>query len=300
MNGPGPSRMEPGVTIVIPCYNEQDAVASTIEQVRRAMNGSTLPWEIIAVNDGSTDETGSRLDELARASEQLKVVHAMMNRGYGASLKAGIAQAKYDRIVITDADGTYPNDRIPELVSILERADMAVGARIGGNVNIPFARRPVKWLLLRYARWLSRADIKDVNSGLRAVWTRHVHRVWSMLPNGFSFTTTITIASHVNQLHVVYVPIDYYKRVGKSSIRPVRDTARFFFLVVRTIMFFRPLQVFGALGILLCAMGIGVGIAGLWLDHRVPDVAAVSLFTTGVNFFGLGLLGDLINSRRFM
>jgi glycosyltransferase involved in cell wall biosynthesis len=299
MNGPEHARLEAGVTIVVPCYNEQDSVASTIQQIRDAMKESALPWEIIAVNDASTDATGERLDALAGANDQVKVVHAVMNRGYGASLKAGIALALYDRVVITDADGTYPNNRIPELIAILDRADMAVGARIGANVNIPFVRRPVKWMLLRYARWLSRADIKDVNSGLRAVWTRHVHRVWSMLPSGFSFTTTITIALHVNQLHVVYLPIDYYKRVGTSSIRPVRDTARFFFLVLRSIMFFRPLQVFGAFGILLCLLGITVGIIGLWLDHRVPDVAAVSLFTTGVNFFGLGLLGDLVNSRRF-
>ena len=299
MNTPGTRACAPGVSVVIPCYNEEHAIAQTFADVERALNTCGLDYEIIAVNDGSKDGTGAKLDTLAKTDTRLRVIQSPFNRGYGASLKAGIAEARFDRIVITDADGTYPNDRIPDLLRELENADMVVGARIGSNVNIPLARRPVKWLLLQYARWLCRADIKDVNSGLRAFWVRHVRSVWSMLPNGFSFTTTITIASHINLLHVVYLPIDYYKRVGHSSIRPIRDTARFFFLVGRTIMFFKPLQVFGFLGVMLMLLAVAVGVAGKLLVDKIPDVAAVSLFTTGVNFLGLGLIGDLVNSHRF-
>ncbi|MFZ4573384.1 MAG: glycosyltransferase family 2 protein [Phycisphaerales bacterium] len=299
MNTPGNRSYASGVSVVIPCYDEQDAVSKTIDDVEAALRKSGLEWEIIAVNDGSRDGTGEKLESLAGTHSRLRVIQNPFNRGYGASLKAGISEATFDRIVITDADGTYPNDQIPELLRLLERADMVVGARTGANVNIPFARRPVKWLLLKYARWLSRADIKDVNSGLRAVWVKHVRSVWSMLPNGFSFTTTITIASHVNQLHVVYHPIDYFKRVGHSSIRPVRDTARFFFLVARTIMFFKPLQVFGLLGVTLMILAVIVGLVGKLAVDKIPEVAAISLFTTGVNFLGLGLIGDLVNSQRF-
>lgn len=297
MNYP-PHRSDSGVSVVIPCFDEEGAIESTLRGVAQAMAGLTLPWEIIAVNDGSLDRTGQILDSLVGSVPNLRALHNPFNRGYGATLKVGISEAKYDRIVITDADGTYPNERIPELVAELEKSDMVVGARIGANVNIPALRRPVKWVLLQYARWLAGADIKDVNSGLRAVWIRHVKSVWWMLPNGFSFTTTITIASHVNRLHVKYMPIDYHKRVGKSSIRPIRDTTRFFFLIVRTIMFYRPLQVFGSFGIALIIAAILVAVIVKVLAHEVPDVITVALFTTGVNFLGLGLIGDLVNSHR--
>jgi len=297
MNYP-PSRSDSGVTVVIPCFDEEGAIEHTLEDVSQALAALTLPWEIIAVNDGSQDRTGEILDGLAGRVPNLRVLHNPFNRGYGATLKAGISEARFDRIVITDADGTYPNERIPELVADLERCDMAVGARTGANVNIPALRRPVKWLLLQYARWLAGADIKDVNSGLRAVWIRHVKSVWWMLPNGFSFTTTITIASHVNRLNVKYVPIDYHRRVGKSSIRPIRDTTRFFFLIVRTIMFYRPLQVFGSFGIALILAAILTAVIVKLVAGVVPDVVTVALFTTGVNFLGLGLIGDLVNSHR--
>jgi len=297
MNYP-PHRSEPGVSVVIPCFDEEGAIERTLGEVSAALKDLTLPWEILAVNDGSRDRTGEILDSLAPKVPNLRVLHNPFNRGYGATLKAGISESRFDRIVITDADGTYPNERIPELVAELERSDMAVGARIGANVNIPALRRPVKWLLLQYARWLAGADIKDVNSGLRAVWIRHVKSVWWMLPNGFSFTTTITIASHVNRLHVKYVPIDYHVRVGKSSIRPIRDTSRFFFLIVRTIMFYRPLQVFGSFGLFLILAAILTAIIVKLVAGVVPDVVTVALFTTGVNFLGLGLIGDLVNSHR--
>ncbi len=297
MNYP-PHRSEPGVSVVIPCFDEEGAIERTLGEVSAALKDLTLPWEILAVNDGSRDRTGEILDSLAPKVPNLRVLHNPFNRGYGATLKAGISESRFDRIVITDADGTYPNERIPELVAELERSDMAVGARIGANVNIPALRRPVKWLLLQYARWLAGADIEDVNSGLRAVWIRHVKSVWWMLPNGFSFTTTITIASHVNRLHVKYVPIDYHVRVGKSSIRPIRDTSRFFFLIVRTIMFYRPLQVFGSFGLFLILAAILTAIIVKLVAGVVPDVVTVALFTTGVNFLGLGLIGDLVNSHR--
>jgi len=145
---------------------------------------------------------------------------------------------------------------------------------------------------------MARAPIEDLNSGLRAMWKHHIERFLSLLPNGFSFTSTITLAMHVNGMAVRYEPIDYAKRVGKSSIRPIRDTFNFFSLVLRTIMYFRPLQVLGTIAIFLIFSAVGVGIAGNILTGQVPDVITTSLFSTGVIFLGLGLLGDLINAQR--
>ena len=130
------------------------------------------------------------------------------------------------------------------------------------------------------------------------MWKHHVERFLSLLPNGFSFTSTITLAMHVNGMAVRYESIDYAKRIGKSSIRPIRDTFNFFTLVLRTIMYFRPLQVLGTISLLLIVSSVTIGITGKILTDEVPDVITTSLFSTGIVFLGLGLLGDLINAQR--
>ena len=301
---PSKNKLKPGVTVVVPCYNEQGAVEETVRNVSSVLEASSIgsPFafesEMIFVNDGSSDDTLQILLELEKEISRLRVIDNGTNYGYGASLKRGIAQAQFDKIVITDADGTYPNERIPELVEELANYDMVTGARTGKNVHIPLLRRPAKWALLKYARFMTGADIKDINSGLRGMWTRHVHRFWYMLPDAFSFTSTITLAMHVNRMRVKYIPIDYARRVGTSSIKPIRDTLRFFSLVLRTVMYFRPLQVLGTMGLLFILLAIGVGVTGKLLSNVVPDIATTSLFSSGVIFVGLGLLGDLINARR--
>jgi glycosyltransferase involved in cell wall biosynthesis len=296
--------LRPGVTVVVPCYNEEGAVERTVLDIERVLDvasndgDASFDSEMIFVNDGSSDGTLAILQKLEQAHPRLRVIDNGTNCGYGASLKRGIAQATFDKIVITDADGTYPNARIPELARELEHHDMVTGARTGKNVHIPLLRKPVKWALLQYARMMTGADIKDINSGLRAMWTRHVFQFWYMLPNAFSFTSTITLAMHVNQMRVKYIPIDYARRIGKSSIKPIRDTLRFFSLVLRTVMYFKPLQILGTMGLFLILSGISVGMIGKILTNEVPDVVTSSLFSTGVVFVGLGLLGDLINARR--
>ena len=291
-------------SVVIPCYNEALAVSKTAKEIYLTLKNweenedVQLCFELIFVNDGSTDETTEKLSILEEDHENLKVIDSKINCGYGASLKKGILASKYDSIVITDADGTYPNERIPELIIRLENNDMVIGARIGKNVQIPTLRRPVKWLLLQYARWMSKADIKDLNSGLRSMKKDMVFRFWNMLPNAFSFTSTITLSMHIEGLNVSYLPIDYHARIGNSSIKPVQDTLRFFSLVLRTVMYFKPLQILGTIGLVMLFVSICIGITGKMFLGEVPDVISVSMFSTGSIFIGLGLLGDLINARR--
>jgi hypothetical protein len=147
---------------------------------------------------------------------------------------------------------------------------------------------------------MARADIKDLNSGLRAFRKKDALRFFPLLPDGFSFTSTITLAMHVNGMQVCYRSIDYNKRIGKSSIRPIRDTLAFFSLVLRTTMYFRPLQVFGTLSGILLAFAIGVGVVGKLYLGEVPDVATMSMVSTSLIFLGLGLIGDLLNVSRKM
>lgn len=289
---------KPGLTVVIPCHDEEGAIAETVAKVRDEVARLGQATEIIIVNDGSKDGSARILDGLAAADASLRVLHNAENRGYGFSLKRGIDAATYDTVLITDADGTYPHERIPDLLAALETAEMVVGARIGQNVNIPLARRPAKWALLQYARWMAKADIKDVNSGMRAMRTANVRRFWNLLPDGFSFTTTITLAHHINRLPVTYVPIDYHQRVGKSGIHPIRDTINFFMLVLRTTMFFRPLQVFGGLAFAFLGLAVAQAVFTKVVFKDIHDISTIALFMLGIQFLGLGLLGDLINAHR--
>ena len=143
-------------SVVIPCFNEALGVKKTLDEIFQVLD-ETTDFEIIAVDDGSSDETFSLLQEIASRSTQLKVLQNKINKGYGTSLKRGIREAKGEIIVITDSDGTYPASAIPELLDELKECDMAVGARIGPNVQVPLVRRPAKWVLLCYARWMARA-----------------------------------------------------------------------------------------------------------------------------------------------
>lgn len=286
------------MSVVIPCFNEEKSVNDTVLGVIDAMSAvSNAPWEIILVDDGSTDDTPQIMESAKNGDSRVRVFHHHQTRGYGASLKTGILQTAFDKIVFVDADGTYPLDQIPILAATLATADMVVGARIKNNAEIPFVRRPIKWLLLRYARFLSQEDIKDLNSGLRAVWAVNLFPFWKILPDGFSFTSTITLAMHINGFRVHYVPIDYYRRLGISSIRPLRDTLLFFGLISRTAMLFRPLAVFGSMSFVFCMAAVIVGFVSKFVFGQLADVTTLSFFSTGLILFGLGLIGDLINAR---
>jgi glycosyltransferase involved in cell wall biosynthesis len=257
------------------------------------------PLELLVVNDGSSDETRAILARLAAEVACLRVIDHHENLGYGAALKTGFRAAAHDVVVITDADGTYPEDRIRELLDrIDDGAEMAVGARTGDNVNIPLVRRPAKAALRRLASYLAGRRIPDLNSGLRAFRRELVLKYAPILPQGFSFTTTITLASLTNNHRVDYVSIDYAPREGSSKIRPIRDTLGFAALIVRTVLYFNPLKVYYPLGGLI---GLGF-LASVYYDFFVIAPAnlgdkTVLLFVAFVQVLSLGLLADLIDKK---
>jgi len=232
-----------GFSLVVPCYNEEHAIARTVDELNAAL-AAVGPHEIVIVNDGSTDGTAAALQQLAERDPALRIVHHSRNKGYGAALKTGIRYASSDLIVITDADGTYPNHRIGELVDLARDADMVVGARVGDDVKYPLIRKIPKLFMRAYAEWIAGQDIPDLNSGMRAFRRPVVERFLNILPNGFSFTTTITLAMLTNSYTVRYLPISYAARIGKSKIKPVQDTLRFFQLILRTGMYFAPLRIY--------------------------------------------------------
>ena len=286
-----------GVTIIVPVYNEEHGVTGVVERLSRLV--LDRPIQLLVVDDGSTDGTAAVLAGLDERLPGVKVVTHAENHGYGAALKTGFQRAANEVVIITDADGTYPEDRIVDLVACVDDgAEMAVGARTGDDVNIPLIRRPAKALLRALASFLASTPIPDLNSGLRAIQRDLVLRYRPILPDGFSFTTTITLAALTNGHRVDYVAIDYARRSGSSKIRPVRDTLGFAALIVRTVLYFNPLKVFYPF-----AMGLGlIFLATLCHDlfiEEVPNLGdkTVLMFVAMVQVLTIGLLADLIEKR---
>ena len=283
------------VTIIVPAYNEEQAIVDVLERLVGVMAASRLTHEIIVVDDGSEDETAA----LARQVTCVQIIEHPVNRGYGAALKTGLRHASHELVCITDADGTYPNERIPDLVRVLEREkyDMVIGARVGENVSIPVLRRPAKWMVGRLANYVAGEAIPDLNSGLR-VFRRDVALLFNgILPDTFSFTTTITLAMLTNKYLVDYVPINYYTRVGKSKIRPLQDTLNFMQLVWRIALYFAPLRLFLPLSGLLFLIAIGWALFTLLVLGQLADVSTLVIFMTAFQVLIIGLLAELINKR---
>ncbi|MBN8730085.1 MAG: glycosyltransferase family 2 protein [Acidobacteria bacterium] len=282
--------MHTPVSVVIPCYNEQEGITQVIAEVRSALAPSGRAVEIIVVDDGSTDQS-------ARAALQagVRVLRHRSNRGYGAALKTGISAASHSLTVIMDGDSTYPAEAIPPLLDRLGQADMVVGARRLSGANIPLLRRPAKWFLNRLANFMVSARIPDLNSGLRAFRRDIVLQYFPILPDQFSWTTTITLAMHCDKYAVAYLPIEYRARKGSSKIVPW-DAYNFLMLILRTAMLFRPLRVFLPLIIIFLAYGF-VKMA-LDLMHQ-PNISASALlaFLSALQLLLTGMIGDAIAAR---
>lgn len=280
------------VSVIIPVFNEEAGIGAVVEAVRAALGGAD-GGEILVVDDGSTDATARR------ARDAGATVHAHAeNLGYGAAIKTGLRMAHHDTIVLIDGDGTYPADRIGDLVAELERCDMAVGMRTGAKAHIPWPRRPAKWLLTRTAVFLSGKPIPDLNSGLRAFRRADALRFLNLYPSGFSFTTTITLAFLSSDLRVGYVPIDYHQRAGRSKIRPLRDTKNLFLTVVRSVMFFNPLRVCVPVALALVAVAMCILVLVRDSHGNVLDGTVSVCMIGAVQVMILGLLADLMARSR--
>jgi glycosyltransferase involved in cell wall biosynthesis len=236
------------VAVILPAFNEHESITRSVTLVQEAVARLDVPADVIVVDDGSTDGTG----DLA-ATCGARVIRHAINRGYGAALKSGILGTEAPVVLIMDADCSYPVDAIPRLLERLADADMAVGHRVRSS-GVPLVRRPAKWILNRFAGFLIGRRVPDLNSGQRAMRRDVVLRYLHLMPNGFSFTSTITLAMLANGHPVIYEPIAYVQRTGHSKIRAAHFAA-FMLLVVRAVVLFNPLKVFVPLGVLFLAIG---------------------------------------------
>jgi len=273
--------------VVMPAYNEELEVGNQIERIQAVLERAGWPYELIVVDDGSTDGTAQVVSR-----HRVRLVRQPRNRGYGAALKAGMAASLHDWILITDADGTYPADMIPSMLEKMQDHDMVVAARVGEKVSIPWVRRPAKWILGRLASFLAEQPIPDLNSGQRIFKKSLAQQFEHLLPSGFSFTTTITLALLCTDRSVAYVPINYEKRVGQSKIR-ARHAYDFLLLILRTMVYFNPLRVFLPLGAIFFLAGMAKFIYDIFL-WNLSESAVMSILTA-IILWSVGLLADQLS-----
>jgi glycosyltransferase involved in cell wall biosynthesis len=247
----GPPEVD--VTVVLPVFNEVGHLEKEVQRTRDALDASDYTYEIIVIDDGSTD--GST--ELLQTIDGIRLFSFAQNRGSGSARKYGTLAARGRYVVWTDTDMTYPNDDIPELVDQIEGFDQVVGARRTEEGTVKLLRKPAKWFIRKLASYLTGVKIPDLNSGLRAMRTDVARQFVHLLPRGFSCVTTITMAFLSNGYSVKYVPIDYAKRAGESKFHWWADTRRYLMQVVRMVLSWNPLKILMPPAVILGLIGVG-------------------------------------------
>ena len=279
------------VSVVLAVYNETGHVRDEILRIRRALDASPYSFEIIVVDDGSSDGSIDELEGLPN----LDVIRLSTNRGSGVARKLGTQSARGRVVVWTDVDMSYPNEEIPRLVKELDGYDQVVGARTSEQGSHKLLRVPAKWVIRKLASFLVEQPIPDLNSGYRAFRRDVGAQFLHLVPNGFSNVSTMTITFLANGYAVKYVDIDYRPRAGKSKFRPWRDTRLYIGQVVRMALSYNPLRIFAPIGSLFLLAGLGL-LAHDWVDDGTFHVATSTLLVllTAVQIFAVGLLADLV------
>jgi len=279
--------------MVIPVYNEREALALELERVIGELDDLGEPYEVIVVDDGSTDDCC----QACQAFPEVIVLRHETNRGTGAARTTGTRAARGELLLMTDADGTYPAERIPDLVAALESCDMVIGARAREMGTMKWLRTLAKEFIRRLASYMTQTKIPDLNSGLRGMRRELVLRYLHILPTTHSWVSTITMAFLSDGLRVRWVPISYHKRIGTSTFHPVTDTYNYLMLVMRAIMYFNPLRIFLPVTLALATVGFGKAIYDIFAYNFHFAPSTVMLILTSVQLGAIGLLADLIVRR---
>ncbi len=277
------------LSVVIPVYNEQENIADLLRRVRNVVGPQA---EVIVVDDGSTDKTA----DLLRDSDA-RVIRHPYNKGNGAAVKTGIRNARREYVVMMDGDGQHRPEDIPNLVERLDEYDMIVGARTSESAQT-FGRGAYNKALNIFASYIASRRIPDLTSGFRAVRRKVARGFLHLLPNTFSYPTTITLSMIRAGYSVDFVPMTFDTRSGRSKIRPIRDGLRFVGILLRIATLFSPMRVFLPVSLLFFGGGVGYYLYTFIMWHRFTNLALFML-STGVIVFMLGLVAEQISLLRF-
>ena len=281
------------LTIIIPAFNEELGIKNTLEKLISYSKKNHRVWNIIVVNDGSTDQT----KQICEKNENITLINHPYNKGYGASLKTGIRTAKTKWIAFFDADGQHKPEDLELMHNNIGNYDMFIGRR-GKDSHQEWIRKPGKWILSKVANFITGRKIPDLNSGLRIIKREIVINLLHLFPDGFSFSTTSTIAFMNMGFNVGYYPIKVNKRVGKSTVKQLKHGSNTLLLILRLIVLFNPLKVFVPVSLILFILGITYELLfGILLMPQgiklIPS--AFFLLITGILIFFFGLVVDQVS-----
>lgn len=280
------------LSVVIPAFNEQESIRRVVAGIRDQLNSAGVEHEVIVVVDGATDNTASEASAVAD-----RVIEHPQQRGYGRSLKSGILAAKHELVAIIDADGTYPANRLPDLMCEAQRYDMVVGARSGKHFQGGPFKRIGRWVFRRLAEFSAGQKIPDINSGLRVFRRNEMIRFFPIISAGFSFTTTSTLAYLHNDLLIKYVPVDYHKRSGRSHVRYLRDSLRALQIIIEAILRVNPIKVFLLLAFPVALAGVALAVWGGTVGNWSLILGAIITLCTSSLLLGMGFTTVALAAR---
>ena len=279
--------MRESLSVIIPAYNEEKGIDLTLSKLK-ALNKD---YDIIVVDDGSTDNTY----QIAKESG-VRVIRHPHNKGYGAALKTGVRKASGKVVLFVDADTQHNINEIPSITQYISEYDMVIGARTKDS-EVSFLRRLAKRVLCTVANYLAETKIPDLNSGFRAVKKNILMEFMHILPNTFSFTTTLTLAMIKNGYNLKYVPVRTSRTISKSKIEPFKDSFRFGLLILRTINLFSPLRVFLPVTVVFFILGGLSLLYDIIIRKNIADLSILLLIAAILIFF-FGLLADQVAQIR--
>ena len=282
-------------SIILPAKNEAAAIGATVEKIHAQLAQMRLETdaEVLVVNDGSTDNTAA-VAEAAGA----RVVHHPYSKGNGAAIKTGARAAQGEMLVFMDADGQHDPADIPSLLDKLNQGhDMVVGARQKGS-QASVGRGLANGLYNRLASWMTGHKVEDLTSGFRAVRADKFREFLYLLPNGFSYPTTSTMAFFRAGYSVAYIPIHAAKRIGKSHIRLLRDGTRFLLIIFKIGTLFSPLKIFAPVALLMFLLATGWYGWTFITMHKFTNMSAL-LYTGSVITFMMGLISEQITALMY-
>jgi glycosyltransferase involved in cell wall biosynthesis len=280
------------ISVIVPVFNEQESADRVVKELKNEMDGLGIIYEIIAVNDGSSDASHAILKKI----EGIKLIKHPYNKGYGASLKTGVQHAQYEWLLFFDSDGQHKTEYIREFLRHADQYDLVIGCRQG--YKGPLVRQPGKKIIHWLANYLAETKIPDLNCGFRLIKKEHFLRYKHLFPNNFSLSTTSTLAFLKEGLSVKYLPLTINKREGRSSLK-ISDGFKTLLLALRLIMLFSPLKIFLPISFAGFLISAYIIITVLIATHF--DTISKSggfLFVSSLLIFLFGLLADQVAAIR--
>ncbi|SEM17913.1 Glycosyltransferase involved in cell wall bisynthesis [Syntrophus gentianae] len=283
----------PDISIVIPAHNEAASIGDIVKRAGSVMDACKLSHEILVIDDGSEDDTAKNAGYCGA-----RVIRHPYAIGNGAAIKTGIRNTQGDILVMLDGDGQHAPEDIPHLLEKMAAYDMTVGAR-NRYSDTPLHRDFANAIYNRFASYVCKRKIDDLTSGFRAIKAVVAREFVSLLPNTFSYPTTLTLAVVRSGYSLAYVPIATARRIGKSKIRLFRDGARFFLILLKIATLFSPMRVFLPVSFFMLATGLGYGLFRIFtMDGRYGPTSAM-LMTMSVVVFMVGLVSEQVAQLRY-